>query len=167
MKRIVLVALLCLGSLPVWSQVEFVDMGLSVKWATCNVDASKPEEYGSLLTFDKLSSVRKANRKVPTDSEWTELRVYCSWKWTTINGVGGMIVTSQKTGNSLFLPAGGTRYLDGSLSAQGVIGCYWSSTAYCFTDKAWSVFFSYGSDGVDRELNYRSRGFSVRLVTGY
>ena len=25
---------------------EYVDLGLSVKWATCNVGASKPEEYG-------------------------------------------------------------------------------------------------------------------------
>ena len=25
---------------------EFVDLGLSVKWATCNVGASKPEDYG-------------------------------------------------------------------------------------------------------------------------
>ena len=26
---------------------EYVDLGLSVKWATCNVGASKPEEYGN------------------------------------------------------------------------------------------------------------------------
>lgn len=25
---------------------EFIDMGLSVKWATCNIGATKPEEYG-------------------------------------------------------------------------------------------------------------------------
>ena len=24
----------------------YVDLGLSVKWATCNVGASSPEEYG-------------------------------------------------------------------------------------------------------------------------
>ena len=27
-------------------KVEYVDMGLSVKWATCNLGAKKPEEYG-------------------------------------------------------------------------------------------------------------------------
>lgn len=25
---------------------KYVDLGLSVKWATCNVGASSPEEYG-------------------------------------------------------------------------------------------------------------------------
>ena len=27
-------------------EVDYVDLGLSVKWATCNLGASKPEEYG-------------------------------------------------------------------------------------------------------------------------
>ena len=30
---------------------EFVDLGLSVKWATCNVGASKPEEYGDYFAW--------------------------------------------------------------------------------------------------------------------
>jgi hypothetical protein len=29
----------------------FVDLGLSVKWATCNVGASKPEEYGDYFAW--------------------------------------------------------------------------------------------------------------------
>ena len=31
---------------PSTSQYEAIDLGLSVKWATCNVGATKPEEYG-------------------------------------------------------------------------------------------------------------------------
>ena len=30
---------------------DWVDMGLSVKWATCNVGASSPEEYGSYIAW--------------------------------------------------------------------------------------------------------------------
>ena len=30
---------------------EYVDLGLSVKWATCNVGASKPEEYGDYFAW--------------------------------------------------------------------------------------------------------------------
>ena len=30
---------------------EFVDLGLSVKWATCNIGASKPHEYGSYFAW--------------------------------------------------------------------------------------------------------------------
>ena len=30
---------------------EYVDLGLSVKWATCNVGASEPEDYGDYFTW--------------------------------------------------------------------------------------------------------------------
>ena len=30
---------------------EYVDLGLSVKWAICNVGASKPEEYGNYFAW--------------------------------------------------------------------------------------------------------------------
>jgi hypothetical protein len=35
---------------------EYVDLGLSVKWATCNVGASTPEEYGDYFAWGALSS---------------------------------------------------------------------------------------------------------------
>ncbi len=31
---------------------EYVDLGLSVKWATCNLGANAPEEYGHFFTWD-------------------------------------------------------------------------------------------------------------------
>lgn len=34
---------------------EYVDLGLSVKWATCNVGASKPEEYGDYFAWGETS----------------------------------------------------------------------------------------------------------------
>ncbi len=34
---------------------EAVDLGLSVKWATCNVGASKPEEYGDYFAWGETS----------------------------------------------------------------------------------------------------------------
>ena len=30
---------------------EYIDLGLSVKWATCNVGATKPEEYGDYFAW--------------------------------------------------------------------------------------------------------------------
>ena len=30
---------------------EYVDLGLSVKWATCNIGASSPEGYGDYFAF--------------------------------------------------------------------------------------------------------------------
>ena len=35
---------------------EYVDLGLSVKWATCNVGASKPEDYGNYYAWGETST---------------------------------------------------------------------------------------------------------------
>ncbi len=35
---------------------EWVDLGLSVKWATCNVGASKPEDYGDYFAWAETST---------------------------------------------------------------------------------------------------------------
>lgn len=34
---------------------DYVDLGLSVKWATCNVGATKPEEYGDYFAWGEVS----------------------------------------------------------------------------------------------------------------
>ena len=35
---------------------DYVDLGLSVKWATCNVGASKPEDYGEYYAWGETES---------------------------------------------------------------------------------------------------------------
>lgn len=35
---------------------EYVDLGLSVKWATCNVGATKPEDYGEYYAWGEIKS---------------------------------------------------------------------------------------------------------------
>ena len=47
---------------------EFVDLGLSVKWATCNVGASSPEEYGSYFAWGETCP--------KIDYSWENLK-YC------------------------------------------------------------------------------------------
>ncbi|MCQ2071723.1 MAG: Ig-like domain-containing protein [Bacteroidaceae bacterium] len=37
------------------SPYKYVDLGLSVKWATCNVGATKPEEYGDYFAWGETS----------------------------------------------------------------------------------------------------------------
>ena len=68
--------------------------------------------------------------RLPTDSEWTELRSSknCSWIWTTVNGIKGGLVTSKINGNSIFLPAAGCRFGNYHLENQNPSGCYWSSS---------------------------------------
>ena len=44
-----------------YPQPEAVDMGLSVKWGSFNVGASKPEEYGKLYQWGAVNEVTKGN----------------------------------------------------------------------------------------------------------
>ena len=205
-----------------------VDLGLSVIWASFNLGASKPEDYGdyyawgeiepyyssldpltwkdgkesgynwasykwcngtntSLTKYNTNSSYGTVDNKtvldpeddaahvqwggswrMPTDSEWTELRNNCTWTWTSNyngTGVAGRIVTSKVEGHkdkSIFLPAAGGRY-DASLSNAGSDGDYWSSSLY--TDRpyyAWYVYFYSGNVRGDDYSRYR--GLSVRPV---
>ncbi|MCQ2073232.1 MAG: caspase family protein [Bacteroidaceae bacterium] len=48
---------------------EFVDLGLSVKWATCNVGAEKPEDYGDYFAWGETSP--------KSDYTWLNLK-YCT-----------------------------------------------------------------------------------------
>lgn len=40
---------------------EAVDLGLSVKWATCNVGAERPEEYGDYFAWGEVKPKKKYN----------------------------------------------------------------------------------------------------------
>ena len=171
---------------------DWVDLGLSVKWATCNVGANKPEDYGNYYAWGETSTkteYTKDNSKtygksmgdikgnsnydaaranwggswrMPTDEEMQELIDKCTWTWTTQNGVKGCNVKGP-SGNSIFLPAAGHRY--GSwLHNAGSGGLYWSSTPddFGYDDRAYGLGFGSGDQGMDSEL--RLYGKSVRPV---
>ena len=59
-KLYIIVCLLLLGCMPENIEfsdevhVEAVDLGLSVKWASCNVGATSPEEYGGLYAWGEI-----------------------------------------------------------------------------------------------------------------
>ncbi len=131
-------------SLPSWAQNpsspttgelnghEWVDLGLSVKWATCNVGASTPEEYGNYFAWGETSpkleyteencktyreeieniagnpiyDAARANWgsewRMPTSEECEELLSECKWKRTKQNDHKGYKITGPN-GNSIFL----------------------------------------------------------------
>lgn len=99
--------------------------------------------------------------RMPTKSEQDELRGKCSWKWTSMGGVDGCIVTGPN-GNSIFLPAAGYRYND-SLYVAGSNGYYWSSSLYGdASDYACSLGFFLS--GADWSYYYRYGGLAIRAV---
>ena len=40
---------------------EYVDLGLSVCWATCNIGATKPEEYGDFFAWGEDNTKNEYN----------------------------------------------------------------------------------------------------------
>ena len=134
----------------------YVDLGLSVKWATCNVGASTPESYGNYYAWGETSTKNEytkdnsktwernmgdiggnpgydvaranwgGNWRLPTQAEFEELIDSCDRHCVAINGVVGMRFTSKKNGNSIFFPAAGWRS-GTSTNFAGSDGDYWSS----------------------------------------
>lgn len=113
-----------------------IDLGLSVKWASFNLGASKPEEYGDYYSWgeiepyddqyssdqnsfgdvldpehDAASVILGGTWRIPTQEEWTELSENCSFEWTSLNGIIGYRVYGKKNSAfesaSIFLPAAG------------------------------------------------------------
>ncbi len=110
---------------------EYADLGLSVKWATCNVGASSPSDYGNYYAWGETTpkgtyteensktygknmgsiagnsqyDAARANWggswRLPTASEIDELKSKCKYVWTTKGGVNGYKVTGPN-GNSIF-----------------------------------------------------------------
>lgn len=97
---------------------------------------------------------------MPTYEQMTELVNYCSWFWTTINGVSGHLVLGLNY-HVIFLPAAGTK-ADGSHNVANRRLTYWtsdsngSSTAFCM--------YSWDDDTRDVDPVSRVFGYSVRPV---
>ena len=173
-------------------EYDCVDLGLSVKWATCNIGAESPEDYGDYFawgetepkatytegnckTMDKNIGEISGNPaydaatanwggswRMPTYDECQELVDNCTWTWTTQNGVKGYKVKSKKNGNNIFLPAAG--YRDGSsLHDAGYRGYYWSSSP----SEEWyfAYYFAFESSEYFYAWDNRFCGSSVRPVT--
>ena len=54
----------------------YVDLGLSVKWATCNVGASKPEEYGNYFAWGETTT--------KSTYDWSTYK-YCDGNYNSLN----------------------------------------------------------------------------------
>lgn len=135
---------------------QAVDLGLSVKWATFNVGASKPEEFGEFFawgetatkssytsnsktygktaiknfsgnsSYDAATANWGSDWKMPTLDQLIELQSSCTADTITYNGVEGYEVTGTN-GNSIFFPACG--YILGGDFLESDFVFFWSSTS--------------------------------------
>lgn len=172
-----------------WETYTYVDLGLSVKWATTNVGAVSPEDYGDYFAWGEVEPKTRyyksdylyvansttlplindaarvnwgGNWRMPTKDEIIELCEQCTWTWTILNGVNGYKVTSKQNGKSIFLPAAGYRY-DTLFGEVGSRGRYWSSSLS--TDVSYALHMYFLSSGsMDCGSQSRYYGYSVRPV---
>lgn len=170
---------------------EYVDLGLpsGVKWATCNVGASSPSEYGDYFAwgettvksdylvinsktwgkklvdisgnpeYDAARAKWGSSWRLPSKTECEELLKECTWTWTSQGGHDGCKVTGSN-GNSIFVPAAGWRDMSSIYYAE-CYGRFWSSTP----DTLRAYFLTFGSDGSCVYSLCRYLGFSVRPVS--
>lgn len=112
-------------------------------------------------TYDAARHNMGAPCRMPTVGEFKELNNNCDSEWTDEDGVSGRRFTSRINGNSIFLPASGSRYGSG-LDNRGSSGYYWSSSLYSQTLGYYLGFYS----TVVNPANFNDRfyGFSVRAV---
>ena len=166
-----------------------IDLGLSVKWASWNVGASSPEDYGGLYgwadptgnntstnntdypnnnppsnicgtNYDIAHIKWGENWRLPTKNEVLELCEKCSWKWTSYKGSNGYMITGP-SGNYIFLPAVGQRY-GTNIGSQKNFGYYWSGTLY---STGYSNYLSFSNTQYQLSFTLRYLGCSVRPVS--
>lgn len=114
-------------------------------------------------TYDAATTNWGSKWRMPTLDEIKELIDYCTWTWTTQNGVNGKKITNPNN-NSIFLPAAGGR--NGSdLFDAGSYGYYWSATPYSNSNSISSYYLDFSSDYYSCGDYYRVNGYSVRPVS--
>lgn len=174
-----------------------IDLGLSVKWASWNVGASKIGDYGGLYgaadptglktstsysdyyykngtnicgTEYDLASVKwQGAWRLPTMTELKELKEKCTWTFNvTIDGVLGATATGPN-GNSIFIPYAGIRI--------GTSVSYKNDHASLWSGECGASPYSHGYKDLD--VNYTTKGGfqmdgsenytgqSIRPVCGY
>ena len=73
------------GSTPPLPIPEVVDLGLSVKWASCNLGASKPEEYGDYYAWGEIKPHYYPGNAQSQDPSWISGKEtgydWDSYKW--------------------------------------------------------------------------------------
>lgn len=113
------------------------------------------------LTEDAARTILGVPWRMPTSAEFLELYNNCTTVWSTLNGVKGLVFTSNVNGNSIFFPAAGY-YSGTSLVSVNGFGYYWSSTYWSESD---ARLLRFNNASVNPQNNYYRRlGFPIRPV---
>ncbi len=166
---------------------DFVDLGLSVKWAKRNVGARTAAEFGGLFGFGDVTGVNGSidpavyassdtyktaadvayvatggKGTLPTADLFEELFRLCKTEWTIVDDVLGIKVTGSN-GNSIFLPAAGRRvgHSVEEVNAQG----YYLTGSVNTTNTEFAVDYEFNNQGGIRSTRAVYEALAVRPVT--
>ena len=123
---------------------EYIDLGLSVKWATCNTGAESPDGYG--YRYDRVNIKWSGRWRIPSAEDFRELIENCSFEWQEQDDVRGLLFVSMKPGfegRSIFLRASGLYDIDEGGPYE--YGLYW--VANLSSEEARILFFEKGLSG--------------------
>lgn len=168
---------------------EFVDLGLSVKWASCNIGAEEPYEFGDYFAWGETETketydfgnyqhphseilpaecdaarAKMGNGwRMPTSAELRELLENCNWRcvcYPKTKVYGYKVSDKNNSRNYIFIPFAGTIKKD-SLEGSGESGFYWTTEA----DGAYPYVLAISKSGTTECMNaYPVHGFTVRAV---
>ena len=166
---------------------EFVDMGVSVRWAKHNIGAKEEADFGGLFGFGDLTGCNPSidaadyasadtymtaldiaywatgmKGTLPTADQFEELFKVCKTQWVEQNGIAGYLVTA-KNGNTIFLPAAGKR-IGHDISEAGVQGNYLTGTVNA-SNTQFAVDYEFSRTGGDRSTRAVYEAMSVRPVS--
>lgn len=168
---------------------DLVDLGLSTKWTKYNVGATDEKQLGGLFGFGDMTGfqtsinledyasadIYKTDRDVankvygswvtmPTIDEFEELFTECKKEWVedTKNHVAGYKFTGPN-GNSIFLPAAGTR-TQGNVSGEGLNGYYLSGSINA-TDNRFAMAYSFDQNVARRTSTPVYQALAIRPVS--
>lgn len=175
-------------------EAGYVDLGLSVMWATCNVGASTPSEYGDYFawgeiepkdTYTEANSItymKEIGKVISGDPQYDAATAVLGsgWRMPTYDDMNELCTqctwewtvvdgsqgytVTGPNGNSIFLPAAG-RYVDDVLSYTNFSGLYWLGD-YVDKQTSYNLLF-------DLEFHtaycsdYRYHGLSIRPVKDF
>ena len=168
-------------------ETDFVDLGLSVKWAKCNVGAAEEQELGGLFGFGDLSGVNTSidpekyassdtykttsdiayfatggKGTLPTADLFEELFTMCKKEWMQVKGVYGYKFTGPN-GNSIFLPAAGHR-IQSDVTEEGIHG-YYLTGSINQTNKQFAIDYEFNASTGNRATRAVYEALSVRPVS--
>ena len=138
---------------------KFVDLGLSVKWAKCNLGASEEYQTGQLFSWKNcINNQPDKYCRLPTKAEQDELRKKCKFKLETRNGIQGYRITGPNQ-NSIFLPF--TGYINNEVLINDEQGYYWSNTIHKSNSKTayflllTELIYDWRNESINNEMAIR------------